>query len=65
VAVAQRTLDPLAQVRILARQPAKIKVKADGLNRLIGAFCHFERSRESRPLIAVVVARTEELDART
>ena len=48
VAVAQRTLNPLAQVRILARQPTKIRTKTDALKLLNNTFRHSERSEESR-----------------
>ena len=47
VAVAQRTLDPLAQVRILARQPRNVKSKIDGLNSLDNGLCHSDCSEES------------------
>ena len=49
VAVAQRTLDPLAQVRILARQPTNLNTKANRLKLFNNTLYHSEQREESRP----------------
>ena len=47
VAVAQRTLDPLAQVRILARQPTNAKMKTSEPKLLDSGSLHSECSEGS------------------
>jgi hypothetical protein len=49
VAVAQRTLDPLAQVRILARQPANVKTRTNTLKLFDDGFYHSDLTEESEP----------------
>ena len=48
VVVAQRTLDPLAQVRILARQPSSAKTNINTLKLLDNGLYHCECNEESR-----------------
>ncbi len=63
VVVAQRTLDPLAQVRILARQPINIKTKTNGLKLLDNGFWHSECSEELGPCNIAQNGRIDNLDA--